>query len=546
MKIVFKYLKDNKESLIERSFNANTSFNDENIMMVLKADDNRISVFVDTKKEITVLDAYVEVDQEYKKDDRIFFNGYSDWTFSYEDTIDTRNPGINRMPFKFYTVDKLHLDRYGDTHFVKYADKKGINHGWTYLYIRNHDKYKLFGSLNDDFAFTRFEVNTNKNKLYIRPDIASFTSDKGFTLLDVVTLEGTEKEVFDKWFEEMNIEKPKCKPIVGYTSWYNHYQNINDEIIKKDFKGIEKLPNNIDVFQIDDGYETFVGDWLNVDHEKFKDGLKPTVEAIHEKGYKAGLWLAPFVAEEKSEVYKKHQDWFVKDKNGGPLKCGCNWSSFYALDIYNEDVVAYLKEVFKTVFEVWNFDLVKLDFLYAACVYNRKDKPRGQIMSDGMKLLRELCGDKLILGCGVPLASAFGRVDYCRIGCDVSLVYDDVFYMQWIHPERNSTKRTMIDSIFRRHLDGRAFYNDPDVFILRDENVKLSESEKETLALVNGLFGSVLFMSDDASLYDERKMELYKKVISLRGTLKDVEIVDGQIVCRYTYKQNKEELRIAL
>lgn len=42
-------------------------------------------------------------------------------------------------------------------------------------------------------------------------------------------------------------------------------------------------------------------------------------------------------------------------------------------------------------------------------------------MWDAMEFVRELTGpDKLLLGCGVPLACAWRKADYCRIGSDVA------------------------------------------------------------------------------------------------------------------------------
>lgn len=42
-------------------------------------------------------------------------------------------------------------------------------------------------------------------------------------------------------------------------------------------------------------------------------------------------------------------------------------------------------------------------------------------MWEAMALVRELTGpDKLLLGCGVPLACAWRSADYCRIGSDVA------------------------------------------------------------------------------------------------------------------------------
>ena len=109
-----------------------------------------------------------------------------------------------------------------------------------------------------------------------------------------------------------------------------------------------------------------------------------------------------------------------------------------------------------------------------------------------MALLRSWCGDKLILGCGVPVMPAFGIVDYCRIGCDVGLDWDDVWYMRLFHRERVSTKQSIGNTIFRRQLNGRAYGSDPDVFFLREENCKLTLQQKQTLARVNALFSGIL------------------------------------------------------
>lgn len=77
-------------------------------------------------------------------------------------------------------------------------------------------------------------------------------------------------------------------------------------------------------------------------------------------------------------------------------------------------------------------------------------------MLRAMELLRWLCGEKKILGFGVPVMPAFGLVDYCRVGCDVSLDWDDRPYMRLIHRERVSTRRSVGNTVFRRRLNGRA------------------------------------------------------------------------------------------
>ena len=133
-------------------------------------------------------------------------------------------------------------------------------------------------------------------------------------------------------------------------------------------------------------------------------------------------------------------------------------------------------------------------------------------MIRAMELLRRLCRDKLILGCGVPLMPAFGLVDYCRIGCDVGRDWDDKLIMHLINRERVSTRQSLGNTLFRRELNGRAFYNDPDVFFLRDENLHLSAPRKKLLATLNSLLGGVLLHSDDMSRYSEEAKALYREL----------------------------------
>lgn len=149
----------------------------------------------------------------------------------------------------------------------------------------------------------------------------------------------------------------------------------------------------------------------------------------------------------------------------------------------------------------WSFDLVKLDFLYGAVPFRTKHESRGGRMIRTMELLRQWCGEKPILGCGVPVMPAFGLVDYCRISCDVGSDWDDKPYMRLFHRERVSTKQAVGNTIFRRQLNGRTYLNDPDVFFLREENIKLSSKQKDKLARVNALLGGVLLTSDDPARY---------------------------------------------
>lgn len=493
----------------------------------------RITGIFKPEREVEFVKAQLILSQSYDDNDKIMKNGYQSWTRSKEVGINHKE---KRMSFLAKALDfHYHLSQYGDYYFYKTKCKEGVIHSHKYTYIKNNKDYTLYGALNEKECFTIFETDVNKGEIKVVADVGGLVVKSPIILFDFIITKGNRDYVFDTFFACMQIEKPNAKKIKGFTSWYNYYQEITEEIILTNLENFIKYKESgkdVDVFQIDDGYETFVGDWLDVDERKFPNGLKPIAHKINQS-FISGLWLAPFVCEKKSKIYREHKDWILKDRKGRLVNAGINWSGFYALDIYNLEVREYLKNVFDTVFNKWGFKMVKLDFLYAACLGDRKDKSRSLIMREGMELLRELVGDNLLLGCGVPLSSAFGLVDYCRIGCDVSLDWAGGIIAKLAHNECVSTKDAIIDSISRFPLSGRAFLNDPDVFLLRSDNIKMKKSEKVALSVANAIFGKVLFTSDDFSKYDNKEtLELLNAIWDLN----DCQIIDYEIVDDSFYK----------
>ena len=234
-----------------------------------------------------------------------------------------------------------------------------------------------------------------------------------------------------------------------------------------------------------------------------------------------GLWLAPFVASAKSELVRRHPEWLLKDKKGRPLKVGWNpmWGGwYYALDFYQDGVREYLSGVFHLVQDKWGFELLKLDFLFAVALAPPPGKTRGGVMWEAMEFLRNLVGTGRILACGVPLGSAFGQVDYCRIGGDVHLDWKHPLLSFLQHRERVDTLASLRSTLGRWQLNGRAFQNDPDVFILRSDHQKLNPEQQQTLLTINALLGNLLFTSDDIGQYSEAQKAEFEEALSLRGS----------------------------
>ncbi len=469
--------------------------------------ENAVKIVVNAKKAVKAELAELIYDHYYEQTERFFANGFQSWTSS-------REYKRNDVQYGLRTLSKLPIVRTfsgasGDYAFTEYG--KDLYHSFSYTYFRIDEKVELVGSLDERTGYTIFYADYAQNIFATVKDVEGLTLDGEYRLFDIVRVQGTYDEAFDKYFELYPRKNTgRVKHLAGYTSWYNYYQNINEEIILRDLQGLARAGKNANIFQIDDGYETKVGDW-DMDTVKFPNGLAPIVDRIHEQGLMAGLWYAPFAAQFKANVIKNHPDWLIRNKHGRPVISGIAWGGFYALDFEKEEVRDYIKSFFDKVFNEWHFDMVKLDFLYAAAIEPRNGKTRGQLMCEAMDFLRECCGDKIILGCGVPLAPAFGVVDACRISCDVENTFKEKFYVKVTNQEIISAKMAMVNSVYRRHLNGRIWANDPDVFFLRDDGMKKAGytlQQKQLLAKVNHIFGDVLFVSDNVGAYDDVKMQI--------------------------------------
>lgn len=489
-------------------------------------------------KAFTAKKFVIKLKYVFDGSEKIFVNGYQSWTDSFEYRTDDEmfSPAPLMRAFLKSALGRVTgVANAGDMPILAFKNGKGKFYGFSYAYVRRGDKIDLLGSLSERTGYTIIEFDTTANAVTVIKDLEGKEFCAGENLvLELGLFSDSYDAAFDAYFAAMGIECRQRKLLTGYTTWYNYYVNVTAEIVERDLAAIKKLPQKVDIFQIDDGYEKAVGDWLDSDLKKFPDGMKPLAEKIRRSGMLAGIWLAPFAATKKSFIYKEHRDWLVKDKKGKLVKAGANWGGFYALDIYNPEVKDYVRKVFDTVLYDWGYDLVKLDFLYCACIVPIHGKSRGEIMCDATDFLRECCKDKLILGCGVPLAPAFGKVDYCRIGPDVSL---DWGKRKYDSREGVSTVHAMLNSVFRRHLDGRAFGNDPDVFLLRDNNIRLTTEQKKMLAKCNKLCGKVLFTSDNVDDYDEDKKKTLEYVFS-RSEPKILRADFDDGVLRVEYEEN--------
>jgi alpha-galactosidase len=309
----------------------------------------------------------------------------------------------------------------------------------------------------------------------------------------------------------------------GYESWYNHYAHIDDRIIERDLASIGENDNLINtyylrrgkptVFQIDDGWETAVVEWLP-DPVKFPRGMKTFAEEIEANGMIPGIWIAPLLATRGSAIFRERREWLLHDAKGRLIPAGFNpgWDGvFHCLDISRPEVEDYLTGIFDTIVEDWGYRYLKLDFLYAGFIEGSRDKP-GAAYEHYERLMKRLTSRTknergrgvAYLGCGTPFEPSFRHFPLMRIGADTKEKWEDGLLKHVVrHQGRPAAYTNLTHTIGRSILDGTVFINDPDVVFCRTTRMGLTETEKELIALVDFLLASQIMFSDDAHEFGE-------------------------------------------
>lgn len=348
-----------------------------------------------------------------------------------------------------------------------------------------------------------------------------------------------------KLFDRLSFLGAPGTPLVpgGYESWYNHYADINEGLILADLENLAGNGNLIDrlyirrgkptVFQVDDGWERCVGDW-RVDEDRFPRGLRGVARRIEDRGYIPGIWLAPFLVTRAAPLFTERPDWLLKDERGRAVIAGWNpaWGgNFHCLDLSVPAVLDYLYGIFDRAVNEWGFRYLKLDFLYAGLLRGER-KGGGAAYVHYRAALERLTSitsridgkPTAFLGCGAPFEASFEFLPLMRIGADTREEWEYRALKLLGHSGRPSAYVSMKDTIGRSLWDRTVFLSDPDVVFCRARRMRLSESEKELVALVARMFASQVMFSDDAADFDpEIEGAFTERVAALYDTLEGLE-----------------------
>ena len=225
----------------------------------------RLQIEIHPKQQVKLEKLEIRYPFAYQNTSKVFCNGFQSWSESKEYPLDGRILPLRKIAHR-------HLKYYGDTYLPGVQHQRGWLHSWTYTYIRQGTTIELFGSLNEKTAFTLFQHHPTGNELLISSDVAGLELHHSFPILDIIIVKGAINQVFDTYFATMQIPPPTAPLLSGWTSWYNYYTNISEEIILKNARAFAENDQTIDIIQIDDGYQQKVGDWLNI-KSTFPNGM---------------------------------------------------------------------------------------------------------------------------------------------------------------------------------------------------------------------------------------------------------------------------------
>lgn len=329
---------------------------------------------------------------------------------------------------------------------------------YNYLVIEDSLGYALFGFTSCERFAGYFTVDASLGEPKIRAFIdGEQTQPQDWAtnhLESVVMLRGSSlSELYSEFSGLIQARHPARAGVMqpaplGWCSWYAYYAQVTEQDIYANVTQMREQLKPFDYVLLDDGYQAHMGDWLTPS-DKFPSGIKSVLTEIIANGKKPAIWLAPFIAQPESELFRRHSDWFVRNDKGQLLKAeevtygGWRCTPWYILDTTHPEVQQHLTHVVRTMREEWGVEMFKLDANYWGTlkgIRSQSGVTGVEAYRLGMEAIIEGAGDALILGCNAPMWPSLGLVDAMRVSDDVERcanrfeqIAKETFYRSWQH-----------------------------------------------------------------------------------------------------------------
>ncbi len=315
------------------------------------------------------------------------------------------------------------------------------------------------------------------------------------------TLDGALAGWADRFAAAATVAPIRAAP-TAWCSWYHYFTDVTEADIRENLDAVGAADLPVDVVQIDDGWESEIGDWLTLS-SRFSS-LGDIVGRIRSAGRRAGIWVAPFLVGSHSTVARDHPDWLIPGHSAGH-----NWhQDLYGLDTTHPGAVAYLGDTFSMLRDL-GIDYFKIDFLYAGALDGARHSGAAPLAAyrAGIRLIREVIGtEAYLLGCGAPILPSVGLgFDAMRVGADTAPHYAP----RDGDPSQPSQYGATLTTIGRAFQHGRFWVNDPDCLIVRP-----AVERREEWATVVERYGGLRASSDRIADLDPWGLDVTRRLLT--------------------------------
>jgi len=360
----------------------------------------------------------------------------------------------------------------------------------------------------------RFELRRDSLRVVLDTEGRALGPGEEWEMEELVFLSGGHREaLLAALGDRIAVNHPPLHtpaPPSGWCSWYCFGPEVTADDVLGNLDVIAREVPGLRYIQVDDGYQPAMGDWLETG-KAFGGNVQGVLEAIRARGFEPAIWVAPFVAEPDSNVFKAHPDWFVKDAAGAALRSdqvtfgGWRHGPWYVLDGTHPEAQAHLESVLRTMRKEWGCTYFKLDANFWGAIHGgRFHDPRAtriEAYRRGMEAVRRGAGDAFILGCNHPLWPSLGLVHGSRSSNDIKRTWARV-------------KGTARQNLLRNWQNGRLWWNDPDAVVLTG----LPEEEVRFHATAIYASGGMLLSGDDLTKVAPDTLARLRKLQPPTGT----------------------------
>jgi alpha-galactosidase len=299
-------------------------------------------------------------------------------------------------------------------------------------------------------------------------------------------------------------------PPTGWCSWYCFGPSVTAQQVRDNLDVIATSMPALRYVQIDDGYQSAMGDWLDTG-AAFGGNVRTVLADIRQRGFEPAIWVAPFVAEEKSALFQSHPHWFITDADGAPLRSdrvtfgGWRRGPWYALDGTHPEAQSHLERVFRTMRTEWGCTYFKLDANFWGAMHGGRfhdaRATRVEAYRRGMEAVVRGAGDSFLLGCNHPIWPSLGLIHGSRSSNDIKRTWDRI-------------KTTGFQNLQRNWQNGRLWWNDPDAIVLASD---LTDAECQFHASVIYASGGMVLSGDDLTELPPARAAMLRKLLPPTG-----------------------------